>query len=226
MKPTLIGLLATLMVSMTVPVSAQASFGSLMDKAKDTVPNADSQDAEPDASTDTDATRAWGEGGDVMQTFVTSQSHVLDAQIHFAKAFELADQVTLLEAEKEAIGGDTIDRSALQKTRKISNDAQIAIDQRMEEQPELDEEGSESYRQGLMSYGLGLLAGRHAVALASDATDSALGVVSRGRDMAYVVKETPGYFGELVSTGKMLFQYGRRNDIEPPEDATSLLGSL
>lgn len=220
------GIFLTLIISVAMPASAQGPFGSLVDSATDLVPDAESAEKESGTPDETAAAPAWGEGGDLMQTFVTSQSHVLDAQIQFANAFDLADQVALLEAEKEAIGGDTVDRSALQKTRKISNDAQTAINQRIEEQPELDEEGSKSYQEGLMSYGLALLAGRHAVGLASDATGSALGMVSRGRDMAYVVKETPGYFGNLVSTGKMLFQYGQRNDIEPPEDATSLLGSL
>lgn len=167
-------------------------------------------------------------GGDLIQTFVTSQSHVLDAQIHFANAFEMADQVALLEAEKAAIGGDSIDRSVLEKARESSDSVQLEIKKRMEAQPELNEEGRAHYTKGIVSYGQGLLAGKQAVDLAQKSTNGGLGMraLSQGRDLAYVTKETPGYFRNLVSTSSMLFEYGKRNDISPPEDATALLGDL
>ncbi len=164
----------------------------------------------------------------VVGKFVESQAQIIAAQIKFAEAFQLQDQVTLLQAEQQALSGDSVDTSALKKSREVSDGAQAAIAARMEEQPELDQAGKARYSEGLVAYAKGLLAAKQTVDMAQAAGRSfGMGSLSgTGRAAAFVAKESPGYFKSLKDSSRMVFEYGKRNDIAPPSDATSLLDGM
>lgn len=164
----------------------------------------------------------------VIGKFVESQSLILGAQIKFAEAFELQDQVTLLQAEQQALSGDQVDSSAMKKSREVSDGAQAAIEARMTEQPELNAAGKTAYGEGLLHYAKGLLAAKQTLDLAQAAGSSlSLGSISgTGRAAAFVVKESPGYFNSLRTSGRQVFEYGKRNNLTPPADATSMLDGM
>lgn len=171
--------------------------------------------------------------GSLVTNFVESYQYVIQAQIHFAEAFDLQDQVALLEAEQQALSSGQVDNDVLEKVRSTSESVDIAISERMEAQPELNEEGRASYTQGLISYFSGLLSAKGMVESAQSSgvslggsSLSSLSSLRGASSMAYVAKELPGYFSGLQSTGKMMLEYGSRNDIEAPSNATGLLDSL
>lgn len=166
--------------------------------------------------------------GMVVGKFVESQSHIIAAQIKFAEAFDLQDQVTLLKAEQQALSAEQVDTSALKKSREVSDGAQEAIAARMQDQPQLDASGKSAYAEGLVSYGKGLLAAKLTLDAAQAAGRSfgASSLSGTGRAAVYVTKESPGYFNSLRTSSKMIFEYGKRNDLSPPSDATSMLDGL
>ena len=164
----------------------------------------------------------------VISKFVESQSLIIEAQAKFAEAFKLQDQVTLLRAEQKALTGDNVDLSAMKKSREVSNRAQSAIEARMSEQPELDKAGKGRYAEGLLTYGKGLIAAKQTLDLTAAAGRS-IGLNSindTGRAAAFVVKEAPGYFKGLKDSSRMIFAYGKRNNLAPPADATALLDGM
>lgn len=161
--------------------------------------------------------------------FVESNGHVIGAQIKFAEAFGLQDQVALLQAEQKALASGATDTDAMKKTKAVSKDAQVAIDARMAEQPELTAESRVTYGEGLVSYIKGLAAARQTAQIAKSAASAfgnPLSLVGNARAGAYVVKEAPDYFKTLQQSSRMAIEYGRRNNIEPPSDATSLLDGM
>jgi hypothetical protein len=168
--------------------------------------------------------------GSLVTSFVESYQDVIQAQIYFATAFDLQDQVALLEAEQKSLSSGPTDGEGLEKVKSTSESVDRAIKERMEAQPELSEEGRESYTQGLFSYFSGLL-GAKGVVDSARSTGMSLGgnplsSLSGAGSAAYVAKELPSYFSGLQSTGKMLLEYGSRNNVEAPSNATSLLNGV
>lgn len=205
MKKFRVILACALLAAASLPAHAQ--FGNLLGKKENTGA------AGPDQ---------------IVAKFVESQTHIIGAQIKFAEAFDLQDQVTLLRAEQQALTGDQVDTSALKKSREVSDGAQAAIEARMTEQPELDAGGKSAYGEGLLSYAKGLLAAKQTLD-AAQAAGRSLGVgslTSGGRAAMFVVKESPGYFNSLRTSSRMVFEYGKRNKLEAPADATSMLDGL
>lgn len=205
MKKLRVLLACTLLAAISLPVHAQ--FGNLLGNKNN----------------------AGAAGpGQLVGKFVESQSHIIGAQIKFAEAFELQDQVTLLRAEQQALTGDQVDASAMKKSREVSDGAQAAIEARMTEQPALDAGGKSAYAEGMVSYAKGLLAAKQTLD-AAQAAGSSLGISSlssSGRAAAFVAKESPGYFNSLRTSSRMVFEYGKRNNLEAPADATSMLDGL
>ena len=87
----------------------------------------------------------------LVRRFVSSQSHSLQAQTSFARAFGLAEQVQLLEAERQALSSGSVSVDAMKKSVSVSEAAQAAIDERQAAQPELNAESKQHYAEGLVS---------------------------------------------------------------------------
>ena len=56
----------------------------------------------------------------LVRRFVSSQSHSLQAQTSFARAFGLAEQVQLLEAERQALSSGSVCVDAMKKSVSVS----------------------------------------------------------------------------------------------------------
>lgn len=164
---------------------------------------------------------------DLMESFIESNKHNLEALIHFATAFDLKDQVELLKAEKLALESGLIDQTTIEKTRLSTKDARDAFETRIADQPELTAEGRESYQKGLVSYFLAIATARDVVSAGSNferpSLSNPLGAAKNAKSSAYVIREAPGYLKGLQSGAAMLLTYAKSNNIEVPDNATSLL---
>lgn len=208
MKLTLAALAMAISLSVAAPANAQ--FGGMLNRGGGETTAPDSQA--------------------FVDSFVTSYTQVLTAQVHFSEALGLKDQVQLLQAEQSALGSGTIDTDRLKKVSQVSADAQKAIDERQQAQPALDAESKIAFGKGLGSLFEGVMTGRTVVQNA-EAVSSGLGrnpmnLVGSGRTAAYVVKESPGYLKNLQQSAKLAMEFGKNNGIEAPSNATSMLEGL
>lgn len=166
----------------------------------------------------------------LVASFVESYTHTLAAQMNFAESFGLQDAAALLKAEQQSLSSGQLDLDALKKTREISQSAQQAINERMGETPELDAESRGKFTEGLVHYGKALVSAKAAAdvapSVASSISGNPMSLNASARTGLAVAKEVPGYFNSLKESTTMMFAYGKRNNIEPPAEATSLLAGL
>ena len=166
----------------------------------------------------------------LVVTFQESQAHALDAQVSFAEAFGLQDVATNLKVEQQNLSSGQLDQDALKKTREISQSAQQAINAKMEETPELDADSRGKFTEGLVHYGKALISAKAAAdaapGVASSISSNPMSLNASARTGLAVAKQVPDYFNNLRKSTAMVFAYGKRNNIEPPAEATSLLAGL
>lgn len=171
---------------------------------------------------------------DLLLTFVSSQVHLIDAQIGIAKSLDLAEEVQELEAAKLAFQSGKTDRDSFITVRSVTGRVNFAIDTKMEQSLPLDAESKESFSTALVSYFLALAELRSAVLVAGSTGTSLLsggimGAMSQLGDAAvkaYIVIELPGYIRDMVKTGANITSFAGKNDIKVPANATALLGML
>lgn len=170
----------------------------------------------------------------LMQRFIGAQSRSMQAQTAFARAFGLADQVQLLEAEQLALSSGSVDVKGVNRTTSVTTDAQAAIDAKQAGEPALSEESKVHYAQGLAAL---LLAVNETRLLVTDAAAFAnnlrsgnpLQIAMMARKLmvgAWIVKATPGHAKNLYSSTKSAFTFAKRAKIKTPPDADSMLDSL
>lgn len=170
----------------------------------------------------------------LVQRFSASQAHSLQAQMAFAKAFGLAEQVQLLEAERLALSSGSVNTDTLKKARSVSESVQIALDERQAQKPELSDEARAHYAEGLVAM---LQSVAEARKLTMEASGFAASVKSLGpMQMAlvgrklmagvWIAKESPGYVRGLYSSSKSAMTYARASKINVPANADSMLDAL
>lgn len=170
----------------------------------------------------------------LVRRFVASQSHSLSAQSSFAKAFGLAEQVQLLEAERLALSSGAVDVSKMKKSVSVSEAAQAAIDERVAAQPELNAESKQHYTDGLVALVASAAEGQK---LSGEASNFASGMKNLGATQlatvgrklaagAWVAKESPGYLKGLYDTSKSAMTFARASKIKVPGNADSMLDGL
>ena len=170
----------------------------------------------------------------LVQRFITSQAHSLQAQSSFAKAFGLAEQVQLLEAERQALSSGSVELDQMKKSVSVSDSAQKAIDERMAAQPELSAEAKQHYIEGLVLLIKSADEGRK---LSGEASTFASGMKSMGAAQlatlgrklvagAWVAKESPGYLKGLYSSSRSALTFARAAKIKVPGNADAMLDAL
>lgn len=170
----------------------------------------------------------------LVQHFLSAQGKSLQAQLSFAKAFGLADQVQLLEAERVALSSGSVNVDGMKKARSVTDGAQSAIDAKQAEKPALNEEARGHYSQGLSNLLLAVTETRPLVTEAASfatglSNGNAMQIAMMGRKLvagAWVAKETPGYAKGLYGSTKAAFTYARHSKVEIPGNADSLLSDL
>lgn len=197
-------------VSAIAPVPANAQFGGLLNRGGQ-------ESNAPDAKA-------------FLDSFVESYTQVVTAQIHFSEALGLKEQVDLLKAEQQALGSGSIDSDRLEKVSEVSANAQRAINERQEAQPQLDASAKQAYGKGLISLFEGIMTGRDVVrnaeAVGSSLGSNPMSMAGSGRTAAYVVKAAPEYLRGLQQSGKLAIEFGRDNGIEAPSNATGMLEGM
>lgn len=170
----------------------------------------------------------------LVRRFAASQSHSLEAQTAFAKAFGLAEQVQLLEAERQALSSGSVNVDQMKKSVSVSEAAQAAIDERVAAKPELSAESKQHYTDGLIALAASAVEGQK---LSGEASNFANGMKSLGATQlatvgrklvagAWVAKESPGYLKGLYSSSKAALTFARASKIKVPGNAESLLDTL
>ncbi len=166
-----------------------------------------------------------------MRRFVSSQSHSLQAQTSFARAFGLAEQVQLLEAERQALSSGSVSVDAMKKSVSVSEAAQAAINERQAAQPELNAESKQHYAEGLVC------CWRRAEAqkLGGEASNFTAGMKNLGATRrpsaascagAWVAKESPGFIQGLYGSTKSAVTFARKSKVKVPSNADSMLDTL
>lgn len=216
--------LIALAIATTFAAPAHAQLGKL----KGLVGGATATEASAAGAPDEAAQEA------LVRRFVASQSHSLSAQSSFAKAFGLAEQVQLLEAERLALSSGAVDVSKMKKSVSVSEAAQAAIDERVAAQPELNAESKQHYTDGLVALVASAAEGQK---LSGEASNFASGMKNLGATQlatvgrklaagAWVAKESPGYLKGLYDTSKSAMTFARASKIKVPGNADSMLDGL
>lgn len=170
----------------------------------------------------------------LVNSFIAAQSKALEAQIFLANAFDLKDQATLLEVEKNAISSGALDTDGIKKSREVSNNAQAAISAKIAEDAVLSVEGKKLYTKAVPVY---IDAVKLTIVLVNTAANYAnskgkggmAGLTGMGQGLksaAYVAKETPEFSKLLYDTSKKVVTYANKNKISVPKDSTAVLGNL
>ncbi|KPN21111.1 hypothetical protein AO715_15220 [Xanthomonas sp. Mitacek01] len=170
----------------------------------------------------------------LVRAFIASQSQAMDAQISFARAFDLAGSVQALEAERSALSSGAVNLDAMQKAKTLSESVQAEIDARVAAQPELDAESKQHYAAGVASLFKSLAEGRKLAGEASNFTSglqslNAMQMASAARKLragAWVAKESPGYVRRLYDSSSKAVTFGRQSRVDIPANADSLLSSF
>lgn len=173
----------------------------------------------------------------LVKSFVSSQSEVLAAQVLLAKAYDLNDQVALLEAQQKALQSGAVDQDALKKTVEISSNANREISAQQAQKSELSAQGKQYYEESLPHFARGVAGTRVMVGEAQKFTAAVKssangGLAGAGAAMTklkagmYVAKETPSYSKSLFDTFKKTVSISKSNGVKVPSDATQALGDL
>ncbi|WNH54569.1 hypothetical protein [Stenotrophomonas oahuensis] len=216
--------LIALAIATAFTAPAQAQFGKLKDLAGGGNTASSSSANVPDEA----AQEA------LVRRFVSSQSHSLQAQTSFAKAFGLAEQVQLLEAERLALSSGSVNVDQMKKSVSVSENAQAAIDERVAAKPELSAESKQHYAEGLVSLVASAAEGQK---LSGESSNFANGMKNLGATQlatvgrklasgAWVAKESPGYLKGLYSSSKAALTFAKASKIKVPGNAESMLDSL
>lgn len=211
MKNTVLAIAITLAAVAIHAPQAAAQFGGLLNRG------GGEQAAAPGAQA-------------FVDSFVTSYTQVITAQVYFSEALGLKDQVDLLKAEQQALGSGAVDSDRLKKVSEVSANAQRAIEERQQAQPALDASSKDAYGKGLIALFEGVMTGRevaqNAGGISAGIGSNPMNLVGAGRTAAYVVKEVPGYLKNLKASAKLAMEFGKNNGIKAPANATGLLEGL
>jgi hypothetical protein len=175
----------------------------------------------------------------VVRDYVAASLEISAAQLALAKAFDLKDAAAKLEAQITALkSGATLDKDAIEKQKKLSEEAQAAIGAKIAENAQLTEEGKKYYAQSLPPFASGLLLTTkmpEKLKTFSDAAKSQIGaanmmekaqVTTKLSAGTYLAKELPGYTQRLGDSFKKIVTYAQKNSLPVPADATDVLSKL
>jgi len=172
----------------------------------------------------------------LVKRYAEAASYMTAAQIELARAFELKDKASALEAEATVLGsGATLDKDAIKKNREVSDAASAEIDQKIASGAELSAEGRQHYIDSFGPLVKGISATSKLPAEASSFSDAAqaqvksasltekASVTSKLATGTYLAKEIPGFSSKSMDNFKKIVTYAQKKGIPVPPDATALL---
>jgi hypothetical protein len=175
----------------------------------------------------------------VLKRYADSSAYITTAQVSLAKAFGLKDQAAALEAQAAALNsGATLDKDAISRHKRVSEEAAIATQAKMDEGAQLTDEGRKYYIESLEPFGKGVqiatklpneinafsnLAQTEMKSLT--ALDQAM-LGSKLTTGMFLVTEIPGYTSRVFGSLGKIVSYAQKNEIPVPPDATDALASM
>ena len=195
-----------------------------------------SQGSSAAGSTTTGDALAMQEG--VVAKYAEASRELNTAQTELLYAFGLKDQAAALEAQAKALAsGATLDKDAIEKQKKLSDQANAAIQAKLDSGEQLSAEGKAHYAKSLAPYAAAVgITTKMPNDLSSFSTSAQsqiqsasmmekVKVTSKLSAGTYLVKELPGYSANLLSCLGKLVSFAKKNQIEVPKDATAALGN-
>jgi hypothetical protein len=179
-----------------------------------------------------------GGGGAFFVDFLLSRRETSEAQLLLAKAFDLKDDVTLLEAEKTRLSSGALDQDGFEKSKELSESVNAKIAEKMQQGAVLSEEGAKFYQAAIPHLLKGSLLAIRLVPDAEQLRRSAQEAALHGSMFdkvklagtavatARVAMATPRFVMDTTGAYKRVISYGQANKIPVPKDATDALGSL
>lgn len=157
-------------------------------------------------------------------SFLAARIEMNQAQIELARAFDLKDQVTLLQTEQTRLQGGALDANGLKESTVLSNNVDAAIQDKIQQKAVLNDEGKSHFKAAMPHLIIGTLLtvkliGEGKQALASSAMIEKIALLASLKDM-------PGFVKSVVYSYRMVFAYGKENNIQMPANASDALGSL
>ncbi|MEZ6012124.1 MAG: hypothetical protein R3C08_09680 [Hyphomonas sp.] len=175
---------------------------------------------------------------DFYAVFLAARVEMNQSQLNLAQAFDLQEQVALLEAEQVRLAEGNLTASDVKDSVHLSNSTSEAIDARIHEGAELSEEGRQFFIEALPHLIAGTLltielpnqAESYADQLRQDVNSA--GYVRKAqaalklKDGIQITQQMPGYLKTTATNYRLVIGYGQDHSIPIPDDATDVLGSL
>lgn len=180
----------------------------------------------------------------LLNSFMNAQIKVMVAQEKLAVAYGMKEQSDLLRLQIDALSSSALDSEKnssgksqeqgkvnldeVKKSIEISNAAQTQIDQYIEQDRQLDPKSKKAYSEGVAAYVIAVkdayLFLNAVKAFGTDTSASGLMGKARGaQTVIFVTKSTPAYLKNFFDSTKKVFAYAKKQKIEVPQDATSML---
>lgn len=184
------------------------------------------------------AVSSSGTQGAFFTNFTQARVEINTAQTYLAQAFDLKDEITLLETEKAALTSGTLDKDGYKKSKEISQGVNAKLAARIDEGATLSDEGRKLYQAAIPHLLTGTLVtvrlGGDAQALAqSTQAAAASGSIMEKAKLAgtavaaaMIAKDVPGFVMNTTGAYKKVITYGQANKIPVPKNATDALGTL
>lgn len=173
----------------------------------------------------------------LVHAYVTADAETVQGQAKLAEALGLKDQAAKLNAEAKALqSGSTVTDDEVKQADTVINDAQPAIDAKLQQSQNLSDESKQTYGQGLLHLAVGV---NDTVKLRGPATQfgaeisqkgaSPQGWVSGGIFLShfhkfqaglYVAKHLPHHLGTVSNGLQNAISFAQNHGIPVPPDAT------
>lgn len=160
----------------------------------------------------------------IYTSFLAARLEMNAAQLELAQAFDLKDQITLLEAEQVRLQSGAIDGDGIKKSTVLSNSVSEAINDRIAQKVTLSAEGKKHYQASLPHLLVGTVATVGLVKGAKDALTA--GSLTDKFSLGMIAKDMPGLAKATYEDYKMVITYGKDNNIPMPANASDALGTL
>lgn len=204
-------LVLSVILGLSLPLSAQAGLLDVVTKAATTSGGGDSV-AQQDA---------------LVNAYVSANKEVLMAQYKMANALGAKEAAALAKAEADALSSGAT-KDSLSKADAVQSDVSKTITERQKVVGnKMDEASKKEYAAGLSSLGKGLLQYAGMTPKFAAFKDSLMTVsptsLTKLNSGAYIVQSFPGNSKNLYNTLSSSVSFAKSNDIPVPADATKAL---
>jgi hypothetical protein len=217
----LLAVLVSLMVAAAGTSSAQ--FGSLM-KKKDSGGGIGASQGDVEA-----------QQSQLVKRFVGAQEDLIDAQSLIADALGLKEEKEKLDTEAKALGTGNVDKSSLQKSVTLTENANKAIQKKIDEGATLSDKGKVLLGKSLVPYAKSVTGTGGMVADAKILADGIQGQIKaagmtgamkikKAFDVGlYLAPKIPTFAGGQLSQLKKMIDFARKAGVKIPKDVNDAI---